>query len=66
MIDFIKKDVWNWVLNNNFQEQFKIASSLVTTKDDIFYYINDNTKDTIREELNSSDLEQLKALRKAY
>jgi hypothetical protein len=28
--------------------------------------LNDNTKDTIREELNSSDLEQLKALRKAY
>lgn len=66
MIDFIKKDVWDWVLNNNFIEQFKIASSLVTTKDDIFYYINTNTKDTVQEELNSSDLEQLKALRKAY
>jgi hypothetical protein len=66
MIDFIKKDVWNWVLNNNFKEQFKIASASVKTKDDIFYYINPNTKDTIQEELSPTDLAQLDTLKKAY
>lgn len=63
MIDFIKKDVWNWVLANNYIDQFQIASAMVKTKDDIFYYINPNPKDTIQEELTSTDVEQLKILK---
>jgi hypothetical protein len=66
MIDFIKKDVWNWVLNNDYLEKFKIANSMVKTSEDIFYYINPNTIHTTREALDEEDLRQLESLKKVY